>query len=148
MSKPLTIGTVALLLALGGLLVESQATVKVSEAWVREPMGSRAMTSAYAVIENPGATELRITGAAADVAGTVEMHEMTRAGDMMKMAPVKVMTVPAHGTVRFKPGGAHLMLFDLKRPLKDGEAVTLTFTTSAGSQVKATARVKKAQMQE
>ena len=45
-------------------------------------------------VENPGATELRIVRVAADVAGSVEMHEMTRAGDMMRMAPVKAVTVP------------------------------------------------------
>ena len=135
------------LLAFGLLAVESetQPSLKVSGAWVREPMSSRGMTSAYAVVENPGATALVIVGAAADVAGTVEMHEMTRSGDMMKMAPMKTVTVPPHGTVEFKPGGAHLMLFDLRRPLKDGDTVTVTFTTSAGSHVTAAAAVRKVQ---
>ena len=137
-----------LLIALVALLGQAQDLVKVSGAWIREPMGSRAIASAYAMVDNPGATDLRITSAAADVAGSVEMHEMTRVGDIMKMAPVKAVTVPAHGSVEFKPGGTHLMLFDLKRPLKAGDVVTLTFMTSAGSQVKATATVKKAQMQE
>jgi copper(I)-binding protein len=122
--------------------------VRVSNAWVREPIGSRAMTAAYATIENPDATDTRITGASADVAGSVEMHEMTRAGDIMKMAPVNAVTVPARGTVEFKPGGAHLMLFDLTRVLKDGDSVTLTFSTVAGSRVTATAAVRKAREQE
>ena len=148
MNKPPKLAMAALLLALARPVIGSQAAVTVSGAWVREPIGSRAMTSAYAVVQNPGAAELRITGAAADVAGTVEMHEMSRAGDIMKMAPVKAVTVPAHGIVEFKPGGAHLMLIGLKRPLRDGEAVILTFTTSTGSQVKATATVRKAQAQE
>ena len=96
-------------------------------------------------MENPGATELRIVGVTADVAGSVEMHEMTRTGDMMKMAPMTTVTIPEHGAIAFKPGGVHLMLFDVKRPLKEGDQVTLTFTASTGSRVTATAAVKKAQ---
>ena len=126
----------------------THSELKVSDAWVREPIGSRGLTSAYAVVENPGAAELQIVGVTADVAGSVEMHEMTRAGEMMKMAPMTTATVPAHGTMAFKPGGAHLMLFDVKRQLKEGDRVTLTFTASTGTRVTATAAVKKAQMQE
>ena len=126
----------------------TQSELKVSGAWVREPMGSRGVTSAYALVENPGTTELRLVGVTADVAGSVEMHEMTRTGDMMKMAPITTVTIPAHGAIAFKPGSAHLMLFDVKRPLKEGDHVTLTFTVSTGSRVTATAAVKKAQTQE
>jgi copper(I)-binding protein len=139
---------VLLAVAMLATAATAQAPLKVTGAWVRETMGGRPTTSAYAVIENPGATELRIVSVAADVAGSAEMHEMTRAGDMMKMAPVKMVRVPPHGTVEFKPGGTHLMLFDLKRSLKDGDLVTLTFATSAGGLVTATAAVKKAQTQE
>ena len=91
---------------------------------------------------------MRIVGVTADVAGSVEMHEMTRTGDMMKMAPMTTVTIPAHGAIAFNPGGAHLMLFDVKRPLKEGDQVTRTFTASTGSRVTATAAVKKAQTQE
>jgi copper(I)-binding protein len=65
---------------------------------------------------------------------------------MMKMAPVKGITVPAGGRVELKPGGLHLMLFELQRPLKEGDSVALTFSTSDGSHVKATAAVKRAPM--
>lgn len=126
----------------------AQSPLKVTSAWIREPIGGRAVASAYGTVENPGTADVRIVGASADVAGSVEIHEMARAGDIMKMAPVKTITVPAHGTMEFAPGGTHLMLFDVKRLLKDGETATLTFTTSDGGQVAAVAAVKKVQMQE
>jgi copper(I)-binding protein len=126
----------------------TRSELNVSDAWVREPMGSRGIASAYAVVQNLGTNELQIVGVTADVAGSVEMHEMTRAGDMMKMAPLKTVAVPAHETFAFEPGGAHLMLFDLKRPLKEGDQVTFTFTSGTGGSVTVAAAVKKAQAQQ
>jgi len=74
------------------------------------------------------------------------MHEMVRSGDMMKMAPVKSIAVPAKGKVELKPGGLHLMLFELNKPLKEGDTVNLTLTTDTGAKVQAAAAVKKFQM--
>jgi len=133
----------ALLLPLGAL---AQSTVTVSGVWVRETVPGRNVTAAYATVENPGTADLQIVGASAEVAGRVEMHEMMRSGDMMKMSPVKAITVPAKGKVELKPGGLHIMLFDLKRPLKEGETVELTLTTDKGATVKAQAPVKKGMM--
>ena len=48
---------------------------------------------------------------------------MVRTGDMMKMAPVKGIIVPAKGKVELKPGGLHVMLFELKKPLKEGDTI-------------------------
>lgn len=126
--------------------LNAQTSPSLSGAWVREPVPGRDVTAAYVVVENPGATELRIVSASADVAGTVEMHEMVRNGDMMKMSPVKSITVPAKGKVELKPGGLHLMLFSLKKPLKDGDSVEVALTTDAGATVKTKAAVKKAPM--
>ncbi len=118
----------------------------LSGAWVREPVPGRDVTAAYVVVENPGTTDLHIVSASADAAGTVEIHEMVRSGDMMKMSPVKSITVPAKGRVELKPGGLHLMLFSLKKPLKDGDSVEVTLTTDAGAAVKTKAAVKKVPM--
>ncbi len=133
----------ALLLPLGAL---AQSTVTVSGVWVRETVPGRNVTAAYATVENPGTADLQIVGASAEVAGRVEMHDMMRSGDMMKMSPVKAITVPAKGKVELKPGGLHIMLFDLKRPLKEGETVELILATDKGATVKAQAPVKKGMM--
>jgi copper(I)-binding protein/cytochrome c553 len=130
------------------VVLEAQPTVRVASAWVRQPVPGRSMAAAYAVVENAGPAEVRIVAASADVAGTVEMHEMARSGDMMKMSPVKSITIPAYGKVALEPGGLHLMLFELKKPLEDGDIVTLTFTTGSAATVSAAAAVKKPEMRQ
>jgi len=118
-------------------------TVTVRDAWVREPMGGRNVTGAFAVVENAGATPRAIVAAAADVSDKVELHEMKNENGMMRMSPLKKFDVPAHGTLELKPGSFHVMLFDVKRKLVAGETVRLTLTLDDGSTVSTEAQVRK-----
>ena len=145
MTRPTILATLALVACAFGIAA-AQAPMSMSGAWVREPVPGRPNTAAYVVVENPGATDLLIVSASSDVSSKVELHEMVRSGDMMKMSPVKSITVPAKGKVELKPGGLHIMLFELKKPLKEGDTVELTLTTDKGATVKASAAVKKGQM--
>ena len=64
------------------------------------------------------------------------MHVTVREGDVMKMREVKGFDVPAKGSFELKPGGAHLMLMDLKRPIKKGDRVPLTLKLEKGGELK------------
>lgn len=142
MIRTTSLGALAIL-ACGLITLQAQAPLTISGAWVREPVPGRPATAAYATLENTGATDLQIVSASTDAAGAVELHEMVRSGDMMRMSPVKSVRVPARGTVELKPGGLHIMLFQLKRPLAEGDAIELTLTTDTGRTVKTTAAVRK-----
>lgn len=134
---------VLIALAASVIVASAQAPLNVAEAWVREPVPGRAVTAAYAVVDNPAKAEIAIVGVSSEVAGTAELHEMARSGDMMKMQQVKEIKVPAAGRVELKPGGYHVMLFDLKKPLKEGDVVPLVLTTSGGAKVNIAAKVRK-----
>lgn len=67
----------------------------------------------------------RLVGASSPVAGVVEIHEMAMEGNVMKMRPVSGLDLPAGRSVELKPGGYHVMLMDLKRPLRAGERVPI-----------------------
>jgi copper(I)-binding protein len=69
---------------------------------------------------------MQLVGVSTPAAGTSEVHEMKMEGDIMRMRPVAKVELPAGQTVEFKPGGYHLMLMDLKQPLKPGTMVPLT----------------------
>jgi copper(I)-binding protein len=65
----------------------------------------------------------RLVGAASPVAGVVELHEMSMDNNVMKMRAVPAVDLPAGREVQLKPGGYHVMLLDLRRPLKAGDKV-------------------------
>ena len=68
------------------------------------------------------------------VAGITEIHEMKMEKDVMKMAAVGVLPIAPGATVELKPGSYHVMLMDLKEPLKADSklAMTLTFENDKG----------------
>jgi copper(I)-binding protein len=123
--------------------VQAQGAVTVRDAWVREPVGDRKDTAAFAVVENNGATTRAIVSATADVSDKVELHEMKMVGAMMRMTPVKQIEIPAGGKVELKPGGLHVMLFGLKRTPRAGDTVDLTLTFDDATTVSVTAAVRK-----
>ena len=68
----------------------------------------------------------RLVEAKSPVAGVVEIHEMTLEKDIMKMRQIPGLDLAADRTMELKPGGYHVMLMDLKQPLKGGEQVPIT----------------------
>jgi copper(I)-binding protein len=74
---------------------------------------------------------------ASPAAAIVEIHEMKMDGGMMTMRAVDRIVLPAGKAVELKPGGYHVMLMDLAKPLKEGDSVPLklTFEDKAGKKV-------------
>jgi copper(I)-binding protein len=89
------------------------------------PPGARA-AGAFLTVENKGSTPDRLIAASSPVAGVVEVHEMAMDGGVMKMRAVPAIEIKAGAKVELKPGGYHVMLMDLKQPLKNGDRFPLT----------------------
>ena len=97
------------------------------------PPGARA-GGAFFTIENRGQGADKLVRASSPVSASAEIHTMAMEGNVMRMRAIPFLEVPARSTVAFRPGGYHLMLLDLKRPLKQGEKVPVTLTfEKAGS---------------
>lgn len=126
------LAAIGLLLPATAVIAQTR-TVEIHDAWVRLPLGKRTVTAAYAVVENHGPTPLAITSVSSPLAGKAELHEMKMVGQKMEMSPVKQVPMAADGRAELRPGGFHVMLFDLKRPLREGESVDLTLTFSDGT---------------
>jgi copper(I)-binding protein len=114
-----------LALLAGGLLSASAfAQVSVSDPWIRATEPAQKVTGAFMRVQSP--TAARLVGVQADVAGRAELHEMAMDGQTMRMRRVESIELPAGKPVNLASGGYHVMLFDLKRQVKEGENVELT----------------------
>lgn len=112
--------------------------ITIHDAWSRATPPGAKVGAGYMVIENKGAAADRLMGGSTPLAGSLEVHEMTMTGGVMKMRGLADgLEVPAGGEVALKPGSYHLMLLDLKQPLKEGDhvPVTLTFKNAGPMQV-------------
>ncbi|RJG03552.1 copper chaperone PCu(A)C [Noviherbaspirillum sedimenti] len=98
--------------------------------------------AAYINIENRGSTADRLVGASSPVAGTTEIHVMTMNGNVMKMREVGEIAIDSGATVVMRPGeGYHIMLLNLKKPLKAGERFPLTLRFEKAGKVKVSVEI-------
>lgn len=109
-------------MAFASAAVSAQTTVK--DAWVRGTVAPQKATGAFMQITS--AQGGKLVSAQSPLAGVTEVHEMAMDGNVMKMRAVPALELPAGKAVDLKPGGYHVMLMDLKQPLKEGESVPLT----------------------
>ena len=99
----------------------------ITQAWSRATPKGAKIGSGYLTIENKGSAPDRLVGISADIAGKVEVHEMAMNNGVMTMRPLdKGLTIDPGKTVKLAPGGYHLMMSDLKSPLKQGDKVPVT----------------------
>ncbi len=118
----------------------AQTTVKVDDAWVRGTVATQKATGAFMRL-TPSANA-RLVAAQSPVAGVVEIHEMAMENDVMKMRQVSGLDLTAGRTLELKPGGYHVMLMDLKQPLKAGDSVPLTLVFEDGAKKRFTQEIQ------
>lgn len=107
--------------ALLTLSLPAFAQVDVQSAWARPTVAGQMGTGAFMRLTSKDGA--RVIGASSAVAGVVEIHEMKMDGNVMRMRPISALDLPPATPVELKPGGYHIMLMDLKRPLKIGEKI-------------------------
>lgn len=117
--------------------------ITLEDGWVKAT--SEDMTAVFGTLKNPTDEDVVITGGDTPVAGMVQAHVMTKGDDgQMTMKEAKDgFTVPAGGTFVLEPGGAHLMLMDLTKPVRTGDDVPITVTTKDGASIELSAMGRK-----
>ncbi|WP_201450604.1 copper chaperone PCu(A)C [Gordonia sp. YY1] len=117
-------------------------SVTISDQWVKS--ADTGMTAAFGTVANTSGTEVTLTGGTTAVAGRVEVHEMAPSdGGGMVMRPIEGgLDIGPEQTVELRPGGNHIMLMDLRQPIKAGDTVTLTLRFGDGSTREFVARAR------
>jgi copper(I)-binding protein len=110
----------------------------ITHAWSRAtPSGAR-VAGGYLTIDNRGAAPDRLLSGTTERAKKLELHEMAISNGVMTMRPIeRGLTIEPGRSVKFAPGGNHLMLVELNAPLRQGEQVPVTLTFERAGEIKA-----------
>jgi copper(I)-binding protein len=115
----------------------------ISQAWTRATPNGAKIGGGFLTIENKGSAPDKLIGVSGDIAGKIEVHEMAMNNGVMKMRPLdKGLAIEPGKTVKLAPGGYHLMIMDLKSPLKQGDHVPLTLEFEKAGKVQVTLDVQ------
>lgn len=138
--------------AVAALVAQSawSANIRVTDAWARATMPGQPVSGAYMNIQADA--DARLVSVSSPLVPDVEVHEMKMDGDVMRMREVKAIDLPKGKTVSLQPGGYHIMLMNLKKPITAGEIVPLMLVIESGGkqqtvEVKAEARAVTGGMQ-
>jgi copper(I)-binding protein len=129
------------LLSLALLATPAFAQIEIDNAWTRATPPGAKTAAGYMTIRNQSSSPDRLIRAASPLAARVEMHVHLHDGDVMRMRQVKGYDIPANGSLELKPGGAHLMFVDVKRPFKEGEKIPVTLRFERAGEMKVEFRV-------
>ena len=148
MAKPVTLFmlvffTLSALPAFAGTAADE---VEVLNPWAREVPPVMSSSAGFLSLKNTGSVEHKLVSASSDAAGVAELHTHINNNGVMQMRPVENIPVAPGETTELKPGGLHIMLMMLTKPLVAGEQLDITLTFEDGSSKQVQAEVRKYQM--
>ena len=111
-----------------------QDSIEIKNQWARASNDGQDVSAAYMTIVSNEDTSLIAIDS--DVADVIEIHSMSMENGVMKMRMLDTLDLIADKPTELSPGGFHLMLFDLKKPLTAGKEAhfTLHFKNKAGQE--------------
>ena len=111
----------------------ASTTVTFDDGWAKAT--GTEMTGVFGTITNPGDTDLHLIGVDSDLGGSAELHEtVPGASGMMMQEREDGFVIPAGGELVLEPGGNHIMLMELGRPITTGQQITLTLEFDGAEQ--------------
>ncbi len=122
----------ALALAIGVLAAATAAyaqlvMINIENPWIRF-ITPTTPAAGYFTVTNAGAHPVVITGASSPDCSSLMLHQSRNVSGTEQMDMVSSVTVPAHGSVKFAPGGYHLMCMLPSANVAPGRTVPVTLT--------------------
>ena len=115
--------------------------LSAQDVWIRATPGAD-VAAAYLTLHNGGTQPVVVSRVSSAVAGSAVIHESTLVNGRSSMRAHEPLRIGAGETVRLAPGGLHIMLHMLKRPLAAGDEVPLVLLLEGGGSLTVTARVR------
>ncbi len=134
------------LLAIGAVSAHEyeKGDLLIGHPWARPTAEGAKLGAAYLSIENKGKDADKFVSAESPVAEKAELHESREVDGVMTMRPVEGgIEIEPGSKVELKPGGYHIMLFGLKKQLREGEMVPLTVMLAKAGAIDVEIKVEK-----
>jgi periplasmic copper chaperone A len=132
-----TAATCALAVAISaGVGLAASSGLSVTGQWFRLIIPSRP-AAGYFTLSNETNTPQSLVGAASPGCGMLMLHKSVNTNGEERMVMVPSVAVPAHGKVRFAPGGYHLMCLSPTPLMKPGQSVPVTLRLANGETLNA-----------
>lgn len=125
----------ALITAAFGVSAAMASDIEINQPAVRAMPPGAPASGAYVTLINHSDHERYIVDVESNAADTVEVHVSEMQGDTMKMYRVEQIAIPAHGQATLTPGGYHIMMIGLTKPLAAGDQVTFTLVMKNGERI-------------
>lgn len=149
MKNPITHAAALLLTVLSALpgapasaAAPAAGRVVTEAGWTRAMPAGASVSAGYLRIRNTGSAADRLVKASSSAARSVELHETSMVDGDMQMRQVEQLELAPGTVVDLSPGGLHLMLIGLAKPLKVGDVITVTLQFERAGRVKAQLRVR------
>lgn len=137
---------VALLVTFGGPVSAHKFEkngISIKHPWTRATAPGATVGVGYLTIVNNGKEADKLTGGTFEGAGNVEVHEMKMDGDKMMMRQLKDgLEIKPGETVKFAPGGYHLMIVGLKKPIVQGPNIKGSLSFAKAGSIDVTYKVE------
>jgi copper(I)-binding protein len=119
-------------------------SLTMEQPWARASLSGVRNAIVFGALVNDGSAPLAIVGGTTPVAARVEFHIHAMNGDVMTMKQLDAIELKPGERAMLQPGGLHIMLIDLKQPLKQGDSFPLTLVTRDGMALKVDVKVTSA----
>lgn len=116
--------------------------VTVAHPWARAMPGGAKVGSVYLEMKAKRGPGDRLVAAHSATAGSVEVHSHIMEQGIAKMRRVDGIAVPGGKSIVLRPDGFHIMLIDLKEPLKEGDLTTVTLVFEKAGEIEVDATVE------
>jgi len=110
----------------------AQMNIRVEDAYSREMPPTATNIAVYVTIRNVGSHGVSLESVSTDAAESAMIHRSTMANGMMTMEHVSELYIAPRENVRLEPGGVHIMLAGLRRPLRAGDLIRMNLNFSNG----------------
>lgn len=115
--------------------IKTGSMIIVEQAYIRATIPGTTISSVYMEIENKGDKSISLLSIDSEISTRIEIHQHTMVDGMMRMRRVNAVDIKAKERVKLQPFGLHLMVFDVKTPLKAQQRVELTLNFSNNESV-------------